>query len=153
MRMNGSYYSLNISGQHEHTCSAAIWLTYQGQDCSTWIRLGLLIKLLIESRRFDQSSRTKHAGFFFVSITVLGHFIAPGWLCLRLVGSRERAGLNTHSNTHDTHTNGKESTDPGIVSHSQNELWEKKKKKKWKLLFQQQKRAQRWKLTPSQIFL
>lgn len=63
----------------------------------------------------------------FVSITVLGHFIAPGCLCLRLVGSRERAGLNTHSNTHDTHTNGKESTDPGIVSHSQNKLQKEKR--------------------------
>lgn len=151
MRMNGSYYSLNISGQHEHTCSAAIWLTYQGHS-STWIQLGLLIKLLIESRSFDQSSQTKHAVFFFVSITVLGHFIAPGWLCLRLVGSRERAGLNTHSNTNDTHTNGKESTDPGIVSHSQNELCKKQTKKK-REEFQQRKRAQRWKLTPSQILL
>lgn len=31
-----------------------------------------------------------------VSIIVLGHFIAPGCLCLWLVGSGERAGPNTH---------------------------------------------------------
>lgn len=27
-------------GQYEHICSVATWLTYQGQDCSTLIRLG-----------------------------------------------------------------------------------------------------------------
>lgn len=110
--------------QYEHICGGtATWLTYQGQYCRTLIWLSHRSSLWQHPGWLINLPQTKHVQVF-ISITVLGHFIAPGCLCLWLVGSGERAGPNSHSNTYGTHTNRKESTDPGIVTHSQNELSE-----------------------------
>lgn len=76
-------------------------------------------------------------------------FFYSGWplqgcLCLCLIGEEWGELVSTHTGTHyDTHSNRNESTDPGTVLHSQNEIISTK-------MIKSTKKAQRWMLTLGQ---
>lgn len=96
------------------------WPT-RGQYCSTLMRL--VIDQVPERIQGDWSisPHQTRAGFCLHYYCVRPRYISR--LRLSPIGGKwgERAGPTTHSNTYGTHTNRK-SRDPGIVSHSQNEL-------------------------------